>query len=32
MNTMQAIADGLQLSLPELVEAIERARAEAAAP
>ncbi len=32
MNTMQAIADGLQLSLPELIEAIELARAEAAAP
>ena len=32
MNTVQAIADGLQLSLPELIEAIERARAEAAAP
>jgi transcriptional regulator with XRE-family HTH domain len=32
MNTMQAIADGLQLSLPELIEAIERTRAEAAAP
>lgn len=32
MNTMQAIADGLQLSLPELIEAIERARTQAAAP
>lgn len=32
MNTMQSIAGGLQLSLPELVEAIERTRTEAAAP
>jgi transcriptional regulator with XRE-family HTH domain len=32
MRTMQAIADGLQLSLPELVEAVERTRTEATAP
>ncbi len=32
LDTMQAIADGLALTLPQLIEAVEKARAEAAAP
>jgi transcriptional regulator with XRE-family HTH domain len=32
MNTMQAIADGLELGLHDVIEAIEQARAGAAAP